>query len=298
MKSVLRNATVWAVALGVTAGQALQAQGPTPATPAQSQLPIDRYVVGQARPPELPGQTLKDITLEEAMAIALENNLELKVARMNPQSVDYQLQGVRASFTPTIGANYSYNNSSRISENTLEGVTRVTTLGQNFNGTYAQNLQWFGSRYSINFQNSRSSNNIITTSINPSYNSSLRFQFDVPLLAGFKIDNTRNQLRTLTIQRQIEDLRLQTTIENTKASVRTAYWNLKAAIEAIEIQRKSLELAQRTLRDNQVRVESGTLVVDVVEYLPRAQWVSAPLVQRDLERIFSFRQQALRTLLR
>jgi hypothetical protein len=46
------------------------------------------------------------------------------------------------------------------------------------------------------------------------------------------------------------------------------------------------------------RVESGTLVVDVVEYLPRAQWVSAPLVQRDLERIFSFRQQALRTLLR
>jgi outer membrane protein TolC len=258
MKSVLRNATVWAVALGVTVGQA-HAQGPTPATPAQSQLPIDRYVVGQARPPELPGQTLKDISLEEAMAIALENNLELKVARMNPQSIDYQLQGVRASFTPTIAGNYNYNNSSRISENTLEGVTRVTTLGQNFNGSMTQNLQWFGSRYTINFQNSRSSNNIVTTSINPSYNTSLRFSFDMPILAGFKIDNTRNQLRTLSIQRQIEDLRLQTTIENTKASVRTAYWNLKAAIEAIEIQRRSLELAQRTLRDNQVRVEIGTL---------------------------------------
>ena len=259
MKSVLRNATVWAVALGVTAGQALQAQGPTPATPAQSQLPIDRYVVGQARPPELPGQTMKDVSLEEAMAIALENNLELKVARMNPQSVDYQLQGVRASFTPTVAANYSYNNSARLSENTLEGVSRVVSLGQNFNGSMTQNLQWWGSRYTINFQNSRSSNNVVTTSINPSYNSSLRFQFDVPILAGFRIDNTRNQLRTLTVQRQIEDLRLQQTIENTKASVRTVYWNLKAAVEAIEIQRRSLDLAQRTLRDNQVRVEIGTL---------------------------------------
>jgi len=44
-------------------------------------------------------------------------------------------------------------------------------------------------------------------------------------------------------------------------------------------------------------VSQGTLVVDHVEYAPRAAWLSAPLVRRDLERIFTFRQEALRGLL-
>lgn len=39
--------------------------------------------------------------------------------------------------------------------------------------------------------------------------------------------------------------------------------------------------------------EGGTLVVDHVEYLPRARFVSGRLVQRELERIFTYRQQAL-----
>ena len=42
---------------------------------------------------------------------------------------------------------------------------------------------------------------------------------------------------------------------------------------------------------------NGTRVRDRVEYLPRAAWVSARLVRRDVERIFAFRQAALRQLL-
>jgi outer membrane protein TolC len=63
----------------------------------------------------------------------------------------------------------------------------------------------------------------------------------------------------LSIQRQVADLTLMTTIENTKASVRTAYWNLRQAIEQIEIQKRSLELANRLFQDNRTKVEIGTL---------------------------------------
>jgi ligand-binding SRPBCC domain-containing protein len=38
----------------------------------------------------------------------------------------------------------------------------------------------------------------------------------------------------------------------------------------------------------------NTRVFDRVEYLPRAAWLSTRLVRRDLERIFAFRQAALR----
>lgn len=44
-------------------------------------------------------------------------------------------------------------------------------------------------------------------------------------------------------------------------------------------------------------VAEGTLVVDHVEYAPRAAWLSTALVRRDLERIFTYRQEALRDLL-
>jgi len=37
----------------------------------------------------------------------------------------------------------------------------------------------------------------------------------------------------------------------------------------------------------------STRVIDEVEYLPRAALISAPLVRRDVEQIFSYRQSAL-----
>jgi ligand-binding SRPBCC domain-containing protein len=38
---------------------------------------------------------------------------------------------------------------------------------------------------------------------------------------------------------------------------------------------------------------SGTPVIDEIEFVPRLRWVSARLVQRDVARIFAYRQRAL-----
>jgi ligand-binding SRPBCC domain-containing protein len=40
----------------------------------------------------------------------------------------------------------------------------------------------------------------------------------------------------------------------------------------------------------------GTLVIDHVEYVPRGRWFTRAFVRRDLERIFSYRQDALRRI--
>ncbi len=86
------------------------------------------------------------------------------------------------------------------------------------------------------------------------------------MLANFKIDNARNNVRTQQIQRQIVDIQLLQTIENTKASIRTAYWALRRAIEQVEIQRRALELSQRLLQDNRTKVEIGTMApIDIVQ---------------------------------
>ena len=41
----------------------------------------------------------------------------------------------------------------------------------------------------------------------------------------------------------------------------------------------------------------ATRVIDRVEYMPRARWITGALVRRDLERIFTYRQRALGELL-
>jgi outer membrane protein TolC len=135
-------------------------------------------------------------------------------------------------------------------------------------------MPWYGGRLQVGFNNTRLTTNSTTQLFDPNYNARLNFSYTQPLLQGFKIDNTRNQLRTLSVQRQIADIQLLTTIENTKASVRTAYWNLREAIEQIEIQQRALDLAQRLFEDNKTKVEIGTLApIDTVT--PEAQVASA-----------------------
>lgn len=257
MTQTFRALNVVALFAVMTAAVSAQ-QGPTAPT-APPQQAIERYEVGTARPPVVEGSKLLELTLEQAYAMALDKNLELKSARMNPASVDYQLQSARAAFLPTFTSSYSYSNSQSPSNNTLEGVANLTNTSQGYNGGMSQNLKWFGSSFSAQFTNGRSATNDVTRRINPSFSSNLNLSYNMPLLNGFKIDNQRNQLRTLAISRQIADINLLSSIENTKSNVRQSYWNLRSAIEQIEINRRGLEIAKKSYDDSLLKVEIGTM---------------------------------------
>ncbi|HVT48571.1 MAG TPA: TolC family protein [Vicinamibacterales bacterium] len=260
-----------APAPSTTTPAAPSAQAPA-APPANAT--VDHYVVGTAVPVARPGTTLLNLTLDQAMDMALENNLDLKAARMNPPGVDYQLAAARASFIPQVTGTYGYNDSTTANTSTLEGRNTLTQVQQTYNAGLSQTMPWYGGRLQVGFNNTRLTTNSTTQLFDPNYNARLNFSYTQPLLQGFKIDNTRNQLRTLSVQRQIADIQLLTTIENTKASVRTAYWNLREAIEQIEIQQRALDLAQRLFEDNKTKVEIGTLApIDTVT--PEAQVASA-----------------------
>ena len=65
--------SVWAraFAMSVLFPAAAWAQSTTPAVAQSTQTPpIDRYVVGQAKPPDVPGTIQQDLTLEEVARLA------------------------------------------------------------------------------------------------------------------------------------------------------------------------------------------------------------------------------------
>jgi outer membrane protein TolC len=123
----------------------------------------------------------------------------------------------------------------------------------------AKSMPWSGGRLSANFNNSRTETNNRFSTLNPSYNSQVSFNYSQPLLAGRSTDNQRAALETQQIQSQITDLQVLSQIENITHQVRLAYWGLRSSIEQIEIQRRNLAQAQQLLNENRIRVQLGRM---------------------------------------
>lgn len=248
-------------------GMAAIASAQTPAGPSTRapQAAPDRYVVGQAKPPEIPGQAVMNLTLDEAIQRALDRNIDLKVQRYNPQLTDYSIRQTRAAYMPTFTETSQYRDATALTSSTVDVSTSVSTRTLSSNMGVSQSLPWHGAGYTFNFQTNRAQSTSPVATRPLSYGSTFSFNATQPLLRNFKTDNTRTTLLTQQITREINDIQLKTSIANTIASVRNAYWDLRAAIENIEIQRRALALATTLVEQNRTKVEIGTMAqIDVI----------------------------------
>ncbi|HSH76470.1 MAG TPA: TolC family protein [Longimicrobiales bacterium] len=229
-------------------------------------VPLDRYEVGTALPPQDPGRELVTLTLDQAIERALERNLDVQTARLAPRMQQFSLQAARAAFTPTLNGNYGYNSSTNQSTSQLDGGARTTTERHTVNTSITQTVPWYGGRLGLGFNNSRTSTNNAFSTLNPSYRSTVSLDYTQPLLSGLRTDNQRAALQTEEIRGRITEIQLDARVQNITEDVRRAYWGLRAAIEQIEIQRRNLAQAEQLLADNQVRVRLGTMAqIQVVQ---------------------------------
>ncbi len=207
-----------------------------------------------------------DLTLEDAIARALERNLDIAVARLNPQVVDLTLAQALSAYRPTFNTALSTNQSTNPSSTQLDGGESVVSDRLAFNSGLTQAIAWGGGSYTIDFNNNRQSSTNAFSSFNPSYRTTFQASYTQPLLRGFKIDSTRQQIEVTRINRDIADIDLRQTLTNTVSSVQNAYWDLVYATQTLAVQRQALELAETLISDNEARVEIGTMApIDIVQ---------------------------------
>ena len=205
------------------------------------------------------------LTQDEAVKRALDNNIELTVARMNPQLQDMSLESFYAAYLPTLTATLNATSSNPLPTSLLNGVGNVTNSGKVFNAGLTKLMPWYGGNLSVNFNNNRTDTNSTFATLNPQYTAQLQATYTQPLWRNFKIDSTRLSILTGRITRELTDVQLKSTIINTQANTRNAYWNLVYSIQALDAAKQSLALASRLVQDNQTRVEVGTLApMDVI----------------------------------
>ncbi len=210
---------------------------------------------------------VRRMSIDDAVATALEQNLDLQVQRINPQLQDLSLAQFKAAYTPNFVSTVSSSDSTQPSTSFLSGsATGITNGRSNFNVGVASLTSWYGGSYDVRWNNSRNTTNNAFSTFNPQLNSSISATLSQPLLRNFKIDGTRQQLLVGQKNREISDVQLQQSISLTTRNVRNAYYDLIYAIGNLAVQRQSLGLAQQSLKDNRARVEIGTMApLDIVQ---------------------------------
>jgi outer membrane protein TolC len=235
--------------------QALQQIQPVPQTPASA----------PREPFRTPGPVVT-LSLQDAVQRASEHNIDISVARITPRLTDFTIAGLEANYHLNLTSSANNQRQTQLPRVTTQGIAKPTSsISEAWSAGIAQNLWKGGGNYSVSWTNSRLNTQSSVNLRNPQFQSGLTANFTQPLMRGFKIDATRASLQTNRINQQNDEIALQTTTTTTQANVKNAYWDLVYAIQAVEAAQDSLDLASRLVRDNQARVEIGTLApIDVV----------------------------------
>jgi len=216
--------------------------------------------------PNAQGRAIREMSLDEAVQLALEKNLDIQVSKLEPQSVDLQIASSKNFYLPLFSSTLGARDQYQLPTSSLNGGTKVNNGTKNFNFGFGQNVNKYGGSYSVNWTNNRVETSNSFSTFNPSYTTNLVAAYVQPLMRGFKIDNNRQQLLINLINRDISEESEKATIAQTVANVRNAYWDLVFAYSAVDVAQRATDLADKLVEDNQARVEVGTLApLDIVQ---------------------------------
>jgi outer membrane protein len=229
-----------------------------------------------------------NLSLQDAVELALQNNLDIIVQRYNPWLADTSIlkadsggfgsgtpggafAGSTANspiinFDPTVTTTVSVDDRNIPVNNPLTSGTgtgasslaRLTIHTSTFNTQYTQGFQT-GTTFFGSWDNTRSSSTSPANLFNPSVQTSIFAGFQQQLLNGFGTAvNTRN-IRIAKNNRRIADLAFSQQAITTVTNTITAYWELVFARENVKVQQQAVTVAEKLYSDNKKQLEIGTM---------------------------------------
>ena len=261
-----------------------------PYTPIQIDAPL---LVNSPRIDQLIHDNKLQITLQDAVELALENSLDIAVARYNPWIADTDILRTKAggqgrgtngadfptsqasidpfntifpSYDPIISATTSINSlttpinnpflsGTGVGTSTLQGLHAHATI---FDASYQQSFTP-GTTINVAWNNTRSSSTSGANFFNPSVQSSLSAGFSQQLLNGFGYFVGRRNILIAKNNRKIADLVFVNQAITTVTNTITAYWELVYARENVKVQQQAVAVSEKLFNDNKKQLEIGTM---------------------------------------
>lgn len=223
-----------------------------------------------------------EISLQDAIALTLENNLNIGVAEYTPWLDEANLLNAKGggtplatgavqvgtgggNFDPVIGFNTSINDQSQTINNPLtsgvgtSGVLTQASHNTQFNLSYAQEFH-SGTNFQVALDNSRSSSTPSENFFNPAISSNLAVAIEQPLLNGFGfLPHTRFILEAKNTDK-IGVLQFQEQVITSVTQVVVQYWTLVADRQQVDVAKQTLAAYQAFYDqlDKMVKIGTGT----------------------------------------
>jgi len=163
------------------------------------------------------------------------------------------------SFDPKLSADLNIEHLATPLSNTV--TTGVASLQQN-TGTADFNYQQgfaTGTLMSVNFSNSRLTDNTTESTLVPALQSGVRLTLRQHLMSGFGFGPNMRFIRIARNNREISDVAFRGQVIATVSQIQNIYWDLVNSFEDVRVKERSLALAQKTLHDNQEQVKIGAM---------------------------------------
>jgi len=213
--------------------------------------------------------SVRALSLDEAIKLALAHNLAIQIERYSPQIAQFNLEGAYAHYDPIlkIGGEEtfqrvpgSYNPRFNVmappselrGEGVRMGITGFAPTGLKYElfGDFARTNRSFPQT---------SGGRLLVFPTLDQYRTETGIELTQPLLRNFWTDSQRTQIKVNKVQLKISKLALESLIMEIVRKVQQIYYDLAVARENLKVQEKALELAQRLLDDNKERLKLGVV---------------------------------------
>lgn len=198
-----------------------------------------------------------ELTLKEAVDIAVKENLSLMDEKQNLHISDAEIKVKEGEFDPQftlqLSESYQKNASPYIYYSTV-GEERAFMSGAGIEGKIHT-----GTKYELKWTNERFKSNSTFLSLNPYYSSGLALTVSQPLLKGMGKEIQESNLNVAKNNLDISRLRLNDKAMQIISDTTKAYWDLLSAREELEVTELSLKLARNLLDEAKARIEAGLL---------------------------------------
>lgn len=198
------------------------------------------------------------MSLVDCIQLALENNPDLLVVRMEPLKSDADILTARGEFDPLLRGTASYVRSQQQAspEYKLFGnITAYDVYRTTTKTSVGGKLRW-GTMYDVSMDLNKEEttfNNFIEQ-----WSGGLTLTLTQPLLRGRGAAANLARVRMAKNARNMTELQLKLAVMNTLAEVVKAYWDLVGAIESLAVRQQALANAERLLDISTKRLEIGT----------------------------------------
>ncbi len=225
-----------------------------------------------------------ELSLLDAVELALRNNLTVQIQRYNPDNTFEGIAAARAPFETNLTFTIPQTFSRSVTPQTNQTQGADVLSNETFSGgfTWQETLEW-GTNYSVGWNSSRSVNNSQFNTFNPNLSSNVRFNISQPLLRNFgDVNRTGIYVAMNSYESSKEGFRGQ--VQQIIFQTVNAYWQLRAAIEQVSVQEETLALNEQQLARNMIQVEIGTLApIETVQAEQSAESSRLALINAQLQ---------------